>query len=181
MSRLGKIPIALPKGVEIKVLKGEVEVKGPKGTIKKTLPNGIKIRVEEAIIFVDYDENSGLPKPMYGLYRSLLFNVIIGVTQGFEKQLSLIGVGYRAAVKGNVLDLQLGFSHPSQVAIPEGIQVAVEKSTLIKISGTNKQLVGQFAANVRAIRPPEPYKGKGVRYVDEYVRKKAGKAAKGAK
>ena len=181
MSRLGKAPIALLKGVEIKISNGEVEVKGPKGTIKKALPDGIQIRLEESNVFVDYNESSGLPRPMHGLYRSLLYNAIVGVSEGFEKQLSLVGVGYRAAVKGSVLDLQLGFSHPSQIDIPEGIQVAVEKSTLIKVTGINKQLVGQFAANVRAVRPPEPYKGKGVRYVDEYVRKKAGKTAKGGK
>lgn len=179
MSRLAKTPIPLPKGVEVKSSKGEVEVKGPKGTIKRSLPEGISVKVEEGQITVNYDEESGLKKPMYGLYWSLINNAIIGVSSGFEKKLSLIGVGYRAAVKGNVLDLQLGFSHPSQIDIPSEIQVAVEKSTLITITGIDKQLVGQFAADVRAMRPPEPYKGKGVRYVDEYVRKKAGKSAKG--
>ena len=135
--------------------------------------------MKEGEVTVNYDEKSGLPKPMYGLHWSLINNAIIGVSSGFEKQLSLIGVGYRAAVKGNVLDLQLGFSHPSQIDIPSEIEVAVEKSTLIKVTGMDKQVVGQFAANVRSLRPPEPYKGKGVRYVDEYVRKKAGKSAKG--
>ncbi len=179
MSRLGKAPIPLPKGVEVKGSKGEIEIKGPKGTIKKHFPEGISVKVEESQVIVEFDEKSGLAKPMFGLYRSLLNNAIIGVSEGFKKQLSLIGVGYRAAVKGNALDLQLGFSHPSQLDIPSDIQVAVEKSTLITISGIDKQVVGQFAANVRALRPPEPYKGKGVRYVDEYVRKKAGKSAKG--
>ena len=179
MSRLGKAPIPLPKGVEVKGSKGEIEVKGPKGTLKKHFPEGILIKVDETQVIVEFDEKSGLPKPMYGLYRSLLNNAIIGVNEGFKKELSLIGVGYRAAVKGNTLDLQLGFSHPSQLDIPSSIQVSVEKSTLITVSGIDKQVVGQFAANVRALRPPEPYKGKGVRYVDEYVRKKAGKSAKG--
>lgn len=179
MSRLGKAPIPLPKGVEVKSSKGEIEVKGPKGTIKRSVPEGISVKVQEDNILVEFDEKVGLPKPMYGLYRSLINNAVIGVSNGFEKQLSLIGVGYRAAVKGDVLDLQLGFSHPSQLKIPSDLSVEVEKSTLIKITGSDKQLVGQFAANVRAVRPPEPYKGKGVRYVDEYVRKKAGKAAKG--
>lgn len=179
MSRLGKAPIPLPKGVEVKSSKGEIEVKGPKGTIKRSVPEGISVKVQEDNILVEFDEKVGLPKPMYGLYRSLINNAVIGVNNGFEKQLSLIGVGYRAAVKGDVLDLQLGFSHPSQLKIPSDLSVEVEKSTLIKITGSDKQLVGQFAANVRAVRPPEPYKGKGVRYVDEYVRKKAGKAAKG--
>lgn len=179
MSRLGKAPIPLPKGVEVKGTKGEIEVKGPKGSIKKHLPEGISIKAEESQIIVDFDEKSGLPKPMYGLYRSLINNAIIGVSEGFSKQLSLVGVGYRAAVKGDAIDLQLGFSHPSQLTIPSDLQVAIEKSTLITISGIDKQTVGQFAADVRALRPPEPYKGKGVRYVDEFVRKKAGKSAKG--
>lgn len=179
MSRLGKTPIPLPKGVEVKVSKEEVEVKGPKGVIKRAFPKGISIKVEENEVLIEYDVKSDLLKPMYGLYRSLINNAIVGVSVGFEKELSLVGVGYRAAVKGDMLDLQLGFSHPSQLKIPSELNVAVEKSTLIKITGTDKQLVGQFAADVRAVRPPEPYKGKGVRYVNEYVRKKAGKAAKG--
>ena len=179
MSRLGKISIPLPKGVEVKGTKGEIEVKGPKGVIKKHLPEGLFIKAEEGQVIIGFDEKAGLPKPMYGLYRSLLNNAIIGVSNGFSKQLSLVGVGYRAAVKGDALDLQLGFSHPSQIPIPSELQVAVEKSTLITITGIDKQLVGQFAADIRAVRPPEPYKGKGVRYVDEYVRKKAGKSDKG--
>lgn len=179
MSRLGKTPIPLPKEVEVKGSEDLIEIKGPKGTVKAKLPKGILIKVSENQVLVEFDESSGLPKPMYGLYRSLLNNHIIGVSTGFEKQLSLIGVGYRAAVKGDVLDLQLGFSHPSQLQIPSEVKVAVEKSTLIKVTGIDKQVVGQFAANIRAIRSPEPYKGKGVRYVDEFVRKKAGKAAKG--
>ena len=179
MSRLGKTPIPLPKEVEVKGSEDLIEIKGPKGTVKAKLPKGSLIKVSENQVLVEFDESSGLPKPMYGLYRSLLNNHIIGVSTGFEKQLSLIGVGYRAAVKGDVLDLQLGFSHPSQLQIPSEVKVAVEKSTLIKVTGIDKQVVGQFAANIRAIRSPEPYKGKGVRYVDEFVRKKAGKAAKG--
>lgn len=179
MSRLGKTPIPLPKGVEIKGLEGEMEIKGPKGVIKQHFPKGISVKVETSEVVLAFDAQSGLDKPLFGLYRSLLSNAIIGVSEGFKKELSLIGVGYRAAVKGSVLDLQLGFSHPSQLEIPSDIQVAVEKNTLIIISGIDKQVVGQFAANVRALRPPEPYKGKGVRYVGEYVRKKAGKSAKG--
>lgn len=179
MSRLGNTPIPLPKEVEVKTSKNEIELKGPKGSLKMELPEGISIKTEEAQVRVFFDEKSGLAKPMYGLYRSLINNAIIGLSTGFQKELSLVGVGYRAAVKGNALDLQLGYSHPSQLEIPSDLQVTVEKSTLIKIAGTDKRLVGQFAADVRAIRPPEPYKGKGVRYVDEYVRKKAGKSAKG--
>ena len=179
MSRLGKTPIPLPKEVEVKISKGEVQAKGPKGTLVVPVPNGIDIKIEEGMVTVLYDEKSGLEKPRHGLYRSLINNAIIGVSIGFSKQLSLIGVGYRAAIKGNVLDLALGFSHPCHLDIPSDVKIAIEKSTLITITGIDKQRVGQFAANIRAIRPPEPYKGKGVRYVDEYVRKKAGKTAKG--
>ncbi|MEM8727443.1 MAG: 50S ribosomal protein L6 [Chlamydiota bacterium] len=179
MSRLGKAPIFLPKEAEVKGSKGEIEIRGPKGVIKRHFPEEISVKVQASQVTVGFDEDSGIKKPLFGLYRSLLNNAITGVTTGFTKRLSLIGVGYRATVKGNILDLQLGFSHPSQLAIPGDIQVAVEKSTLITISGIDKQIVGQFAADVRALRPPEPYKGKGIRYVGEYVRKKAGKSAKG--
>lgn len=179
MSRLGKTHIKIPKGVEIKVSKEEVQAKGPKGVQVVNIPTGIEVKIEEEAIIVHYDEDTGLPRPFHGLYRSLINNAVIGVSKGFEKKLSLVGVGYRAALKGDSLDLQLGHSHPHQLKIPGELKVEVEKNTMITISGVNKQVVGQFAADVRAIRPPEPYKGKGVRYVDEYVRKKAGKAAKG--
>lgn len=179
MSRLGKTPISIPKGVELKSLKGEIEIKGPKGTVKQYVPEGISLKIEEEMVTVEVREDFEMTKAEHGLYRSLINNAIIGVSAGFEKQLSLIGVGYRAAVKGDMLDLQLGFSHPCQVAIPKELTVAVDKSTLIKVNGIDKQAVGQFAAIVRAVRPPEPYKGKGIRYINEFVRKKAGKAAKG--
>mgnify|MGYP001204699604 FL=1 len=179
MSRLGKAPISISKGVQVQGEFGEITFKGPKGEYKINLPNGLKLEIKDSDLFVVYDESSSLQRPMHGLYRSLVNNAVIGVSEGFSKQLSLIGVGYRAAVKGNFLDMQLGFSHPSQLPIPAGIQVSVEKNTLVTISGIDKQLVGQFAATARALRPPEPYKGKGVRYVGEYVRKKAGKSAKG--
>lgn len=179
MSRLGKTPIPMPKGVEVKTAKGKIDVKGPKGALSLEIPEGISVSVKESGLVVAFDEKSGLEKPMYGLYRSLINNQVIGVSQGFEKHLTLIGVGYRAALKGNVLDLSLGYSHSCPMDIPEGIDVKIEKATQIVISGVDKQKVGQFAADVRALRPPEPYKGKGVRYKDEYVRKKAGKAAKG--
>ena len=179
MSRLGKTPIPLPKGVQLTVNQNDVVVKGPKGELQQTFPKGISVVVEDSQVIVQYDEGSGLARPHHGLYRSLINNLIIGVSTGFVKELELIGVGYRAAVKGTVLDLQLGFSHPCQVAIPQGVEVDIQKSTRIKVQGADKQLIGQFAATVRAFRPPEPYKGKGVRYVGEYVRKKSGKAAKG--
>jgi len=179
MSRLGKKPIPLPEGTEVSVSGREVEIKGKKGELIQKLPSGVSVRVQDRCLFVVLDEVGGASKAMHGLCRSLLNNAVIGVSEGFEKRLSLIGVGYRAAVKGDVLDLQLNFSHPSQLKIPPDLEVSVEKNTFIKVKGLSKQGVGQFAANVRSKRPPEPYKGKGVRYVGERVRKKSGKAAKG--
>jgi large subunit ribosomal protein L6 len=179
MSRLGKTPILMPKGIEVKVTNGVVHVKGPKGTLTAPLQEGVSLRLEGEKVFIDVDESKEIPSAVHGLYRSLVSNMIVGAHKGFEKRLSLIGVGYRAAVQGQVLDLQLGFSHPTQIKIPKTVQVAVDKSTLIIITGADKQAVGQFAAAVRSMKPPEPYKGKGIRYENEYVRKKAGKAAKG--
>jgi len=181
MSRLGKTPIALPKGVEVKGSKdGSVHVKGPKGTVQLQLPAGILFKIEDQMIIVERDEVIAPDNALYGLYWSLLRNCIIGVSDGFEKKLTLIGVGYRAAVAGDKLDLQLGFSHPTAVQIPKSLQVAVEKGTVITVKGIDKHTVGQFAATVRAMKPPEPYKGKGIRYENEFVRKKEGKAAKAA-
>ncbi|NGX37643.1 MAG: 50S ribosomal protein L6 [Chlamydiae bacterium] len=179
MSRYGKTPIPLPSGVELKKSDGKVTVKGAKGQLEIGIKDGVNVNVEEEKVLVTLDEKKQLPGSMHGLYRSLINNMIIGVSKGFSKRLSLVGVGYRAAVSGNNLDLQLGFSHPTRLEIPKEVEVRVDKATTIIISGVDKQIVGQFAASVRAIRPPEPYKGKGVRYEDEHVRKKAGKAAKG--
>lgn len=179
MSRYAKSPIPLPSGVEVKQTGDTVAVKGPKGTLSLEAKGGVTLNIEEGNIHVVLTEKSQLNAAMHGLYRSLINNMVIGVTAGFEKKLSLVGVGYRAALKGNQLDLQLGFSHPTFVEIPKGIQVTIDKAISITIQGIDKQAVGQFAAVVRAVRPPEPYKGKGVRYENEQVRKKAGKAAKG--
>ncbi|HSX12236.1 MAG TPA: 50S ribosomal protein L6 [Rhabdochlamydiaceae bacterium] len=179
MARYGKTPIPLPKGVELKVQNGQLMAKGPKGSLTLDLPAGIGVNLEDGKVFVTADEAAQLQKPTHGLYRSMVSNIVKGVSVGYEKRLSLVGVGYRAAISGSNLDLQLGFSHPLKVAIPKEIKIVVDKSVLIIISGIDKQIVGQFAAQVRALRPPEPYKGKGIRYEDEYVRKKAGKAAKG--
>lgn len=176
MSRKGKLPIQLPKDVEVKISDSEVVVKGPKGTLRQQLKHGIKVHVEDAQMHITMDEGSEMGN-YHGLFRSLINNMVIGTSQGFEKKLEMIGVGYRAAVQGRELDLQLGRSHPIRVPIPESIQVTIEKGTLLTIRGSDNQVVGQFAASVRAQRPPEPYQGKGIRYVGEYVRKKAGKAA----
>lgn len=177
MSRKGKLPIPLPKGVEVKVSSNEIAVKGPKGSLQQKLVPGIKVQVDADKIIVDTDENSGDLGNYHGLYRTLIDNMVRGTTQGFETLLEMIGVGYRAAVQGQLLDLQLGFSHPTKLPIPDGIQVKVDKNTQISVQGIDKQKVGQFAATIRSMRPPEPYQGKGIRYKGEYVRKKAGKAA----
>lgn len=175
MSRKGKLPIAIPKGVDVKISGLEVTVKGPKGTLHQQLREGVGIKIENNEVHVELtDEGLG---NFHGLYRSLIDNMVHGTTTGFSKSLEMIGVGYRAAVQGKNLDLQLGFSHPTSVPIPEGIKVTIEKGTAITITGADRQQVGQFAAIVRSYRPPEPYQGKGIRYTGEYVRKKAGKAA----
>jgi large subunit ribosomal protein L6 len=179
MSRLGKLPIPLPDKVEVSLAGGMVHTKGPKGALSIPEQKGISIKVEGNRLYVIKDEKVEMPKTVHGLCRALINNMIVGVTKGFEMRLSLVGVGYRAAVQGHKLDLQLGFSHPTQVDIPKGVNVTVDKSVTIIISGIDKHLVGQFAAAVRAMKPPEPYKGKGIRYENEFVRKKAGKAAKG--
>lgn len=177
MSRKGKNPVPLPKGVEVKVTDAEVTVKGPKGTMHQQLMPGIQVKVDNGQVIVALDENNSDSSHFHGLYRALINNMVVGTTEGFEKRLEMIGVGYRAAVQGDLLDLQLGFSHPTKLQIPSGLNVKVDKNTLIIITGFDKRLVGQFAATVRSKRPPEPYQGKGIRYAGEYVRKKAGKAA----
>jgi len=179
MSRYGNTPITLPKGVEIKQAGRKITAKGPKEELSLEIEEGIIVTIEEDKVLISLDEKKELSSAKHGLYRSLINNLIIGVSKGFEKRLTLIGVGYRASISGTKLDLQLGFSHPSNVEIPKTLTVTVEKATTIIVKGADKQAVGQFAATVRALRPPEPYKGKGIRYEDEYVRKKAGKAAKG--
>lgn len=177
MSRKGKLPIPLPNGVEVKVAQNLVTVKGPKGTLTQTLVPGVHVAVEGKQIVVSLDENSPDLSHFHGLYRTLIDNMVHGTTQGFEKKLEMIGVGYRATVQGHNLDVQIGLSHPTILEIPKGLTVKVEKNTTIIITGADKHLVGQFAATVRSKKPPEPYQGKGIRYVGEYVRKKAGKAA----
>lgn len=169
----------LPKGVELTVSQNVVHIKGPKGNLSHVLPQGIQLVREGEKVVISEVEGASLEKPTLGLHRSLIQNAIIGVSTGFQKTLQLIGVGYRAALKGSKLDLQLGFSHPCELDIPSQIKVEIDKSVSITITGIDKQLVGHFAAQVRGLKPPEPYKGKGIRYTEEFVRKKAGKAAKG--
>lgn len=177
MSRKGKQPIAIPKNVEVKLTESEISVKGPKGTLKHERFPGIEVKIHDQQIELILPEDKQDLNHFHGLYRAIVNNMVEGVTTGFEKKLEMIGVGYRAAVQGNRVDLQIGYSHPTSLPIPETIAVKIDKGTAIVISGPDKQLVGQFAASIRAIRPPEPYQGKGIRYAGEYVRKKAGKAA----
>ena len=177
MSRKGKLPIPIPKGVEVKVSEKEIAVKGAKGTLKHELLPQIHVDVADHTVHVSLKEGNQSEGNFHGLYRSIIANMVLGVTTGFEKKLEMIGVGYRAAVQGHKIDIQVGFSHPTQLLIPEGVTVKVDKNTLISVSGIDKQKVGQFSAEIRAMKPPEPYQGKGIRYQGEYVRKKAGKAA----
>jgi large subunit ribosomal protein L6 len=180
MSRLGKTPVSLPKGVEVKALKdGVLQIKGAKGTTELKLPTGLSLKTEGGMLLLERDAALAPSKAEHGLYRSLLKNAIIGVSNGFEEKLVLIGVGYKANIVGTKVDLALGYSHPTALDIPKNIQVVVEKGTTIFIKGIDKREVGQFAAAIRAMKKPEPYKGKGIRYENEFVRKKEGKAAKG--
>ena len=178
MSRIGRKPIPIPSGVDVAVAGRNVTVKGPKGTLQRDLHPDMSIRVEEGTIVVARPSEERLHRALHGLTRSLIANMVDGVTQGFSKVLEIQGVGYRATAKGKDIEFAMGFSHPVLVSPPEGITFAVESPTRIVVSGYDKQAVGQVAANIRAIRPPDPYKGKGIRYEGEYVRRKAGKAAK---
>lgn len=178
MSRIGKTPIKKPSGVSLKTEKGFVEIKGPKGVLKQTLMEGISVEENGEEILVSLLEKPFLHKKFHGLYRALVNNMVQGVSQGFQKRLVMIGVGFRAELQGTKLKLQVGYSNPIVVDIPEGIQMIIEKPTIIVVTGIDKQRVGWFAALLRDLRPPEPYKGKGIRYEGEYVRKKAGKGAK---
>jgi large subunit ribosomal protein L6 len=175
MSRIGKKPVALPKGVIASVDGQTVKVKGPKGELSLKLTAEVSAKVDEHGITIIPDKASERAGQMWGLSRSLVNNLVVGVTQGFTQKLEIQGVGYRAAVQGKTLNLQLGFSHDVPYPIPAGISIVTEKPTSIAISGIDKQLVGQVAAEIRGWRPPEPYKGKGVRYEGEYVRRKEGK------
>jgi large subunit ribosomal protein L6 len=175
MSRIGKKPVALPKGVTASVEGQTVKVKGPKGELSVKLVPDVSVTLQEGSISVSPREGAERGPQMWGLSRTLVNNLVEGVTNGFTQKLEIQGVGYRAAVQGKVLNLQLGFSHDVPYAIPPGITITTEKPTMISVSGIDKQLVGQVAAEIRSWRPPEPYKGKGVRYEGEYVRRKEGK------
>jgi len=175
MSRIGKKPVATPAGVQVTISGQAVTVKGPKGELSWTVPEEIEVRHEGGELLLSKRNESTRAQSMWGLSRTLVNNMVVGVTQGYEETLELVGVGYRAAMKGQALSMQLGFSHDVDIPAPVGVAFAVPKQTEIKISGIDKQLVGETAARIRRIRPPEPYKGKGVRYAGETVRRKEGK------
>jgi large subunit ribosomal protein L6 len=179
MSRIGKSPIPVPSGVDVTIADGHITVKGPKGTLERELPGAITVRQDGGELLVERPNDERQNRAMHGLVRSLVNNMVVGVTDGYTKQLEIIGVGYRATAKGaDALDLALGFSHPVEVKAPAGITFEVPAPNRIDVKGTDKELVGQVAADIRKLRKPEPYKGKGVRYVGEHVVRKAGKSGK---
>jgi large subunit ribosomal protein L6 len=179
MSRIGKAPIPVPGGVDVSIVDRHITVKGPKGTLERQLPGAITIRQEGEELLVERPDDERQNRAMHGLVRSLVNNMVEGVTTGFTKELEIIGVGYRATAKGaDTLDLALGFSHPVEVKAPAGITFEVPTPNRIDVKGTDKELVGQVAADIRKLRKPEPYKGKGVRYLGEHVVRKAGKSGK---
>ena len=179
MSRIGKMPIAIPAGVTVTIAENnKVTVKGPKGTLERVFPNDMKIEVEGSEIKVTRPNDLKREKSLHGLTRTLINNMVVGVTTGFEKKLEINGVGYRAAKSGKKLNLTLGYSHPVEMEDPEGVETVVEGQNVIIVKGCDKEKVGQFAAEIRDKRRPEPYKGKGIKYADETIRRKVGKTGK---
>ncbi|RJR10332.1 50S ribosomal protein L6 [Candidatus Parcubacteria bacterium] len=180
MSRVGKKPVEIPQGVEVKVNNFQVNVKGPKGSLQLDLPKGVSAEVKDNQVLLSVNNpDAGDDKALWGLARSLVNNTVLGVTKGFSKELEINGVGFKVALQGKKLVLNVGFSHPVEYNLPEGISAEVEKNS-IKLMGIDKQLLGQTAAEIRGIKKPEPYKGKGIKYVDEQIRRKAGKVVKAA-
>jgi large subunit ribosomal protein L6 len=175
MSRVGGKPITLPKGVKVKLEAARVEIEGPKGKLVTSLPRGIRMEQADGTLKAVREEDSKALKPFWGLARALVANAVKGVSEGFSRDLDIVGIGYRAQVEGRKVNFALGYSHPVEFPIPDGIEIKVEKNTHIVVSGADKQLVGQTAANIRGLRPPDPYKQKGIRYTGEILKKKAGK------
>jgi len=180
MSRIGKKPIDIPAGVDVKVDGQTVTVKGPKATLTRTVHPNMTVKVDGAVMTVERPNDSNQNKALHGLTRALLHNMVVGVNDGFTKELEINGVGYRAAAQGKTLTLTVGYSHPVEMEVPEGLTVETPTPNKIVVTGADKQAVGQFAAEIREKRPPEPYKGKGIKYADEHIRRKEGKAGKGA-
>lgn len=180
MSRVGKRPIEVPEGTKVTIEDGVFTAEGPKGRVSERLLDGISVEMEDGVITLERDDDSGPLRARHGLSRSLLANAVTGVSEGFSKQLEINGVGYRAELSGREVHFSLGYSHPVIYAIPEGIDIEVDKSNRMVVRGADRQLVGQVAAEIRGLRKPDPYKGKGIKYVDEVIRRKVGKAGAGA-
>jgi large subunit ribosomal protein L6 len=178
MSRIGKLPIEIPKGVKISYTDSDLKVEGPKGSLSRRIMSGVSISLTEKAILINRDNDGIKSRSAHGLTRTLIDNMVTGVTNGFQTALEINGVGYRAEIKGEVLNLSLGYSHPINFQLPKGITVEVDKMTKVLVKGIDKELVGQTAAKIRAFRGPEPYKGKGVKYADETILRKAGKTGK---
>lgn len=178
MSRIGKLAIAVPAGVKVAFEGNLMKVSGPLGALELPLRSEVKVEMTDSQIQVTRVDDTRIPKALHGLTRTLIANMVKGVTEGFQKKLDIIGVGYKADVQGSLLNLALGYSHPVKYELPKGISATVEKQTSITVKGADKQLVGKVAADIRAFRKPEPYKGKGIKYSDEVIRRKAGKAGK---
>jgi large subunit ribosomal protein L6 len=177
MSRIGKLPVALPAGVAVTISGLEVTVKGPKGSLSRTFRPEVKVEQSDGKLVVTRNGESRLAKSLHGLSRALLANMVTGVTKEFTRVLTIVGVGYRAEVSGKLVSFSLGYSHPILIRPPEGVKIAVENQTRVIVSGVDRELVGEVAAKIRALRPPEPYKGKGIQYEGEKLRRKAGKTA----
>ena len=178
MSRIGKQPVQVPSGVEVTIDGRQVTVKGPKGTLEHTVAEPLAVSFDDGLISVTRPDDERKSRSLHGLTRTLIDNMVVGVTQGYSKAMEIVGTGYRVVAKGSNLEFSLGYSHTIVVSAPEGITFVVESPTKFSVNGINKQQVGEVAANIRKLRKPEPYKGKGVRYADENVRRKAGKAGK---
>ena len=178
MSRIGRLPIEIPSGVDVTVDGSDVKVKGPKGELSLTVASPIEVRIEDGSVLVTRPDDERASRSLHGLTRTLIANQILGVTQGYSKGLEIVGTGYRVAAKGSGVEFALGYSHPITVEPPAGITFAVEGNNRLTVSGIDKQAVGEVAANIRKLRKPEPYKGKGVRYAGEVVRRKSGKSGK---
>ena len=175
MSRIGKKPVQIPQGVSCSVARDRVDVKGPKGSLSTSLPDGIAVRQDGGTLVVERAREDKVHKARHGMVRSILHNSVAGVTSGWKRELEIVGIGYKANVEGTTVTFNLGFSHPKIYPIPDGIQIAIEKQTKLTVTGIDRQRVGQVAAEIRSLRPPEPYKGKGIKYSDEIIKKKVGK------
>ncbi|MDR2799482.1 MAG: 50S ribosomal protein L6 [Bifidobacteriaceae bacterium] len=178
VSRIGKAPISVTDGVEVNISKHLVAVKGPKGELEQSIPEGISLKLDNGILEVHAKDDERQTRSNHGLIRSLVQNMIIGVTDGYTKTLEIVGTGYRVNLNGDTLEFALGFSHPVNIKAPEGISFSVGENNQFTVSGISKQMVGEVSANIRKLRPPEPYKGKGIKYIDEHIIRKAGKAGK---